>query len=294
MSEYEDLQALAKQGKTPHGNHLLININGRKLRISDPVVTGRQLLLLADKHPPEEHLIYFLTPAGILEDIALEESVDLCGGGIERFITFRSDRSFRFELDSRRQDWGAPQINEATLKRLAQVPAEYRVWHERRDVEDLLIEPGVFVDLSEPGVERFYTGSDATTAGGTASGLPHSDQRYLCDHNMDAEVVSANNQVGLILRDYALSTAVTPNNADLLIILPSSYPDCGPDMFYLYPWVALPNGQWPDRANHPFDFANRQWQRWSRHSNVWRRGTDGIWTMLRRVDAALAELPCAA
>lgn len=294
MTEHEDLQALARQGKSPQGKHLLINIDGERIRISDPVVTGRQLLALADKQPPEEHLIYFLTPAGILEDIGLEETVDLRAGGIERFITFRSDRSFRFELDSRRQDWGAPQINEATLKRLAEVPAEYRVWLEQRDDEDLLIEPGVFVDLSKPGVERFYTGSDATTAGGNASGLPHRDQRYLAEHGLDAKLVSGNNQVGLIVPNYQLSNGVMPNTADLLIILPSSYPDCGPDMFYLYPWVALPNGQWPDRANHPFDFANRQWQRWSRHSSVWRQGADGIWTMLRRVDAALAELPCAA
>ena len=168
------------------------------------------------------------------------------------------------------------------------------MWLERRDEEDLLIEPDVFIDLSESGVERFYTGSDTTTAGGNASGLPERDQRYLADHGFDAELVSANNQIGLVLPNYGLSEAVTPATTDLLIILPPSYPDCGPDMFYLYPWVTLPNGQWPDRANHPFSFGNRQWQRWSRHSNVWRQGTDGIWTMLRRVDAAVAEIPCAA
>ena len=76
MTQHEDLQALALQGKSPTGNHLLINIDGQKLRISDPVVTGRQLLSLADKQPLEEHLIYFVTPTGILEDIGLEETVD--------------------------------------------------------------------------------------------------------------------------------------------------------------------------------------------------------------------------
>ena len=137
------------------------------------------------------------------------------------------------------------------------MPADYRVWLERRDEEDLLIEPGVPVDLSEPGVERFYTGSDTTTAGGTASGLPHRDQRYLDDHGLSAKLVSANNQVGLIFSDYPLSSAVAPSTADLLIMLPSGYPDCGPDMFYLYPWVTLTDGQWPDRANHPFDFGGQ-------------------------------------
>ena len=40
MTEHEDLQALALEGKSPQGKHLLINIDGQKLRISDPIVTG--------------------------------------------------------------------------------------------------------------------------------------------------------------------------------------------------------------------------------------------------------------
>lgn len=76
--------------------------------------------------------------------------------------------------------------------------------------------------------------------------------------------------------------------ADLLIMIPNGYADVPPDMFYLTPWVKLlPGLTCPRRANVPFQFEGRQWQRWSRHNNEWRIGKDGIWTMFKRVQHAL-------
>lgn len=61
-----------------------------------------------------------------------------------------------------------------------------------------------------------------------------------------------------------------------------------PDMFYLEPWIKLVQGnRYPKAANNPFSFSGRSWQRWSRHNNEWRRGVDGIWTMLKRIEYAL-------
>ncbi len=292
---HENPETLARSRQKPDRHKFQITIDGESYSLEDPIVTGRQLLNLAGKRPIEEHLIFIFSPDGLLEDISLEERVDLRRSGAERFLTFLSDRSYRFELDSKRQDWGASIITEATLKRLANVPADYRVWMERRNEEDLLLDPGQTVDLTGPEVERFYTGSDATTAGSVAYALPGADQRYLTDHGIKAEVSTSGNQVGVVLPRYELpGTAVSPRTVDLLIILPPGYPDSGPDMFYLHPWVQMPTGQWPNKADHAFQFGGRSWQRWSRHSNVWRGGVDGIWTMLRRVDAAVSAVPCAA
>ena len=67
------------------------------------------------------------------------------------------------------------------------------------------------------------------------------------------------------------------------------YPDVPPDMFHTMPWVKLtPDGRYPTAADQPVIFAGQQWQRWSRHNNEWRAGVDGIWTMLKRIDNALA------
>jgi hypothetical protein len=50
-------------------------IDEERFENDDPVVTGRQLLNLAGRSPVEEHLIYWLTPDRVLEDLHLEETV---------------------------------------------------------------------------------------------------------------------------------------------------------------------------------------------------------------------------
>lgn len=134
-----------------------ISIDGVDRISTDPVLTGRQILQLAGRGPVEEHLVYFLTPRRILEDISLEETVDLRHPGNETFLTFRADRSFRFELNSIRQDWGMPEITEPTLRKLAGVGDDYEVWLERTDAPDQALRTGETVRLDSPGVERFRT-----------------------------------------------------------------------------------------------------------------------------------------
>lgn len=134
-----------------------VKIDGQVFHIDDPVVTGRQLLILAGMTAVEEHLIYLLDADGILEDIGLEETVDLRSRGVEKLMTFRSDRSFRFEIDGVRQDWGASQVSEPTLRKLAGVNRNHRVYFERQDEADQLLDVGELIELDGAGVERFYT-----------------------------------------------------------------------------------------------------------------------------------------
>lgn len=268
-----------------------IKIDDTQYKVDDPVLTGRQLLNLADKSPVEEHLIYHLGPDNLLEDIGLEETIDLREAGRERFLTFKSDRSFRFELDSQRQDWGAPKISESTLRKLAGVGPEYRVWLEQRDDEDRKLALGEIVDLSGKGVERFFTGRDDTTAGVAATGqfLPHIDQGYLHDRGIAFKECVEGGQKAILLKAYPLPhERYEVDHTDILIVLPPGYPDAAPDMFYCDPWLKLSaGGQYPPKADQPFQFQGRRWQRWSRHNHTWRCGVDGIHTMLRRVDRAL-------
>jgi len=59
-------------------------------------------------------------------------------------------------------------------------------------------------------------------------------------------------------------------------------------MFYALLWLTLvPSQRYPRQADQPLNFSGQKWQRWSRHSNEWRPGVDGIWTMLKRVETAL-------
>lgn len=143
-----------------------VQIDDNAYSVADPVITGLQLLETAGKRPSDEYLIFYLLPGGQLEEIRLDETVDLRQRGVERFITWRSDRSFRFMIDGRRFEWGAPLITGLKLKERAGVdPQTYGVWLEVREEEDRPIGDAETVDLQAKGVERFFTGKKTTTEG---------------------------------------------------------------------------------------------------------------------------------
>ena len=120
--------------------------------------------------------------------------------------------------------------------------------------------------------------------------LPPDDRRYLTDKGIAFEEIENGAQKAIILQDYPLPAGqYDAPVADILILLPSGYPDVPPDMFHTMPWVKLtPGGRYPKAADQAVDFAGRKWQRWSRHNKEWRAGVDGIWTMLKRIENALA------
>ena len=112
---------------------------------------------------------------------------------------------------------------------------------------------------------------------------------YLEGRGITAREVIEGGKKGVILTGITLPEGkYQVAQADILILLPPSYPEVAPDMFYAVPHLKLLAGQREPRctqARQAFDGQN--WQRWSRHNNQWRPGTDGIWTMLKRVEEAL-------
>jgi hypothetical protein len=118
--------------------------------------------------------------------------------------------------------------------------------------------------------------------------LPSRCRKYLIEREIAFEEVDGP-QKAIILRAYPIPTGhFDHNKAEILILLPNGYPDVRPDMFFAMPWLKLAKGnRYPKAADQPFEFGGRRWQRWSRHSDQWRPGVDGVWTMLRRIDAAL-------
>lgn len=267
-----------------------VTIDDAVHHFADPIVTGDQILAARRLRPADEYLVFQQLEDGQLEEIRLDETVDLRKPGLERFITFKSDRSFRFTLDGRRLEWGLPFITGLKLKQLAGVdPSSYGVWLAQKVGDDRLIGNSETVDLQGDGVERFFTGIDTTTEGAGGQVLPEEDRAYLLSCEIAFEEFTDNSVRGVILRSLPLpSGRFDAGKADVLIQLPAGYPDCAPDMFYLLPWVRLtPNNQLPKAADQPFVFRGQTWQRWSRHNQAWRPGVDGIWTMIRRIDKAL-------
>ena len=168
----EDIQDAARAGRPvrDHGPYAIAigneKLDYRKAVVDDPVPIGVQILELAGARPADEHIVFQVLASGLLEELRPDETTDLRTAGIEKFLVFRSDRSFRFELDGRVFEWGGNFISGLTLKKLAQVsPAEYGVWLEVRGSDDRPIGDTELVDLSAKGIERFFTGIVKTTEG---------------------------------------------------------------------------------------------------------------------------------
>ena len=117
---------------------------------------------------------------------------------------------------------------------------------------------------------------------GTPSLLPELDVEFLNEKNFDCEVVQVGGEVRVIINDFPFPAQYSPRTARLMLRLPSGYPNANPDMFWTSPDVKLLNGNLPLNANY-YDPSADNWQRWSRHDNSWRPGTDDLRTKIASV-----------
>jgi len=129
----------------------------RQVDIPDPVPLGRQVLLSAGLEPVGDYSLFAVLPGGDFEDIRLDETFDLRGKGVEKFVAFRSDRDFRLTVNDHSVQWGKPAISGAVVYALAGSPEGQAVFLDTRGGQDRFVEPEELIDLSAPGVERFIT-----------------------------------------------------------------------------------------------------------------------------------------
>lgn len=160
--EVEDVGVAVMAGREvrEHGPYRVLigneNLDYRPVIISDPVPTGKQVLEAAGFAPVDDFLLFQMLKNGLLESINPSETTDLRHSGIEKFLAFKNDRSFRFFINGQAQDWGGQYINGHTLKQLAGVePHKYDMYLVVVGEEDELIENRDLFDLSRPGVEHF-------------------------------------------------------------------------------------------------------------------------------------------
>lgn len=133
------------------------SLSFRTVTVTDPVPLGRQILAAAGLAPIDEFGLFAILPTGDFEDIRLDETFDLRAKGAERFVAFRSDRDFRLTLNDQELRWGKPTISGAALRALGKPADDLVIYLEVRGGEDRLVEPGELIDLTTPGVERFFT-----------------------------------------------------------------------------------------------------------------------------------------
>ena len=99
-----DLEEFSKMhgGKPPKAKRYIIRIDREKYTVNVPNMTGRQILGLAKKLPPENWLLNQKLKGGRVVAIGLNDVVDFTAPGVERFITLPKDQTEGFD-GSRRQ-----------------------------------------------------------------------------------------------------------------------------------------------------------------------------------------------
>jgi hypothetical protein len=91
--EEEDLEAAAKSGKPPRrAKRYRLRVDREYFTVTETSLTGREILLLAAKSPPENYLLTQKLHGGQAKKIALNERVDLTAPGVERFMTLPKDQ----------------------------------------------------------------------------------------------------------------------------------------------------------------------------------------------------------
>ena len=138
---------------------------------------------------------------------------------------------------------------------------------------------------------RFFTTPRHVTPGSIDTPLPIADKSYLASKGHEHEVAFDGGMVCVVVKNYPLPAGLSADRADLLVRLPSSWPDGQPDMFWIDPAVRrTSDGLEPPAAASRESYLGRTWQRFSRHlgPGAW-RPSDNLETWLTVVRQELTK-----
>jgi len=92
--EIVDVEEYGKSNRRPpKAKRYRIRIDKERYVVEVPSMTGRELLVLAGKSPPERYVISQKFHGGQTRPIAQDEAVDFTAPGVERFMTLPLDQT---------------------------------------------------------------------------------------------------------------------------------------------------------------------------------------------------------
>lgn len=128
----------------------------RTVVLADHTPTGAQIAAAAGFAPAADATVLQVLSNGELEDIRASETADIATQP-GKFVVVESDRTFQFTVNGIRYPWPGRVVSGMVLRRLASIPAEDALFIERRAQPDQAVEDVDLIDLSEPGIEHFYS-----------------------------------------------------------------------------------------------------------------------------------------
>ena len=113
-------------------------------------------------------------------------------------------------------------------------------------------------------------------------------QELLSEHKV--EVSEEGDWINLIFRDFPIGDGFNVASSDLLVRVQRTYPDAGPDMFWLDTKVTLSSGQIPQSAEAiEGPYAARAWRRFSWHRKSWNPSVDNLHSYLEFIRRRLRD-----
>lgn len=102
------------------------------------------------------------------------------------------------------------------------------------------------------------------------------------------EVTEEAEVINVVCQDFPLGNGYSVASSDLLLRIPRTYDDAGPDMFWVSPSVLLSSGGVPQNAESIETYCDRTWRRFSWHRN-WLPGKDNLHGHLEFIRRRLRE-----
>ena len=108
--------------------------------------------------------------------------------------------------------------------------------------------------------------------------LPAPDSAFLAERGLDYSTEVEGGMVCVVVSRWPVPSGYNVQKADLLVRLPTGYPDLAPDMWWFDPAVLRLDGCKIPNTEAVEHHLGRAWQRWSRHlePGQWHSGVDGI------------------
>lgn len=268
-----------------------IQVDRDVITTSTPVLTGAQILELANKMPFTDYHLYQKLKGNQIKKVEYDQEVQLDDPGIERFTTQKKSHSdgepekYKIQLD--RDVKEAPtncMFGQQILGLFGKTPyTDYQLYLKLKGKNAEKIAYDQQVCFDDPGIERFTSQKLSHQDGSEPKReflLSSQDESFLNSLELIWETVIDQNLHTVIIRGVKPPYGYNVDSVDIAMRLDQTYPRTQIDMAYFSPKLTRKDGK-PINAVTDLMIEGKSYQQWSRHrtpDNPWREGIDCLET----------------
>lgn len=258
---------------------------------SSPVLTGAQILELANKMPYTDFHLYQKLKGNQTEKVPYVKEVNLEDPGIERFTTQKKAHTdgepakHKIQLDRDVKDASSKcMTGRQILEFFDKKPySDYHLFMKLKGKNAEKVAYNQTVCFEDPGIERFTSQKLRHQDGAGPRrefDLRPEDETFLDSLGLVWEAIVFQNLNYVIIRGAQLPDGYNVKHADIAMRLDPTYPRTQIDMAFFSPGLSRAD-KYPINRLTPLVIDGKSFQQWSRHrssDNPWREGIDCLET----------------